>query len=62
MTRKAEWPKNVDIAKTTLALPRKLIEAGKILAIKERRTLQEVVADALEMYLRDVKKGGRDAR
>ena len=58
MTRKADWPKGLEIQKTNLGLPRRLWEAAKVRAMKENRTMQELVAEALEEYLRNVRKGG----
>jgi hypothetical protein len=46
--READKP----MAKTTMRIPADLLERAKIRAIKERRTLQEVTATALEAYLR----------
>jgi hypothetical protein len=58
MTRKSDWPKGVAIQKTALGLPRRLWEAAKVQAMKENRTLQELIAEALQDYLRKTKKGG----
>jgi hypothetical protein len=41
-----------ETAKTTLRLPASLLERAKIRAIKEHRTLQEIVADAIMAYLK----------
>jgi hypothetical protein len=41
-----------ETAKTTLRLPASLLERAKIRAIKEHRTLQEIVADAITTYLK----------
>jgi hypothetical protein len=41
-----------ETSKTTLRLPTSLLERAKIRAIKERRTLQEIVADAITTYLK----------
>jgi len=40
------------MTKTTLRLPTSLLERAKIRAIKEKRTLQEITAAALEAYLK----------
>ncbi len=40
------------MSKTTLRLPATLLERAKIRAIKEKRTLQEITAAALEAYLK----------
>ncbi len=58
MTRKAEWPRGTEIQKTNLGLPRRIWEAAKVRAMKENRTMQELVAEALEDYLRKPKRGG----
>ena len=48
--------KNTELVKTTLRLPKKLFQEAKIRAVLEERNLQELVAEALETYLK--KKGG----
>jgi hypothetical protein len=58
MTRPAKWPKGTEVQKTNLGIPRRTWEASKIQAMRENRTLQELVAEALEDYMRKVKKGG----
>ena len=58
MARKTEWPKGTEIQKTALGLPRKTWEAARLQAFKEGRTFQELVAEAIEDYLRKTKKGG----
>lgn len=47
------------MSKTTIRLPDKLLERAKIHAVKERRTLQDVIADALEAYLKASRESGR---
>jgi hypothetical protein len=59
MARKSGWPKGTEIQKTALGLPRRLWEAAKVQAMKENRTLQELIAEALEEYLRKGKKVGK---
>ena len=59
MTRKANWPTGTETQKTNLGLPRRLWEAAKVRAMKENRTMQELVAEAIEDYLRKAKKGGK---
>ena len=59
MTRKSEWATGTEIQKTAFGLPRRIWEAGKIQAMKENRTFQELVAEAIEDYLRKAKKGGK---
>ena len=49
--------KNTELVKTTLRLPKKIFQDAKIRAILEERNLQELVAEALETYLK--KKGGK---
>jgi plasmid stability protein len=39
--------------KLTVRLPDGLIQRAKIRAIKDRRTVQDLVAEALEAYLKD---------
>jgi hypothetical protein len=49
--------KNTELVKTTLRLPKKIFQDAKIRAILEERNLQELVAEALDSYLK--KKGGK---
>lgn len=49
--------KSMELVKTTLRLPKKTFQEAKIRAILEERNLQELVAEALETYLK--KKGGK---
>jgi predicted DNA binding CopG/RHH family protein len=44
--------KNNEMTKTTLRVPKHLLDACKHRAIDEGRNLQEIVADALESYLK----------
>ena len=46
-----------ELVKTTLRLPKKLLQEAKIKAVMEERNLQEIVAEALASYLK--KKGGK---
>lgn len=63
MTRKSEWPKGTDLQVMKITIPRRTWAAAKIQAVKEERTLQELVTAALNAYARDArKKGGSDAR
>jgi hypothetical protein len=62
MTRRSEWPKGTTLQKTALALPKSVWQAARVQAFKEGRTFQELVAEALQDYLRKVKKGGVDAK
>jgi len=43
--------------KLTVRLPNSLIEKAKIRAVKDRRTLQDLVSDALEAYLKSPASG-----
>jgi hypothetical protein len=58
--KKSEWPKGTEIQKTNVGLPKRTWEAAKIQAMREGRTLQELIAEAVDVYLRK-KKGGRNA-
>lgn len=58
MAKKADWPKGIEVQKVGLALPKKTWEAARLRAFKESRTFQELVAEAIEDYLRK-KKGGK---
>jgi len=49
MNMKSEKP---EMTKTTLRIPKQLLDSCKHRAIDEGRNLQEIVADALEVYLR----------
>ena len=49
-------PKATELVKTTLRLPKNLFQEAKIRAVMEERNLQDIVAEALETYLK--KKGG----
>ncbi len=46
------------VVKTTMILPEPLWQAAKIQAVRERCDLKDLVAKALELYLRTAKKGG----
>jgi hypothetical protein len=59
--KKSEWPKGTEIQKTNVGLPKRTWEAAKIQAMREGRTLQELIAEAVDLYLRKSKKGGRNA-
>ena len=50
------------MVKTTLRVPAELWEAARIRAIQERRTFQDVLADALRMYLKTPVKGEKGGR
>lgn len=59
MTKKTDWPKGTEIQKTAIGLPKKTWQAARLQAFKEGRTFQELVAEALEDYLRKPKRGGK---
>lgn len=46
------------MVKCTMKLPADVWRAGRIRAIDERRDFQDVVAEALELYLKRPQKGG----
>jgi hypothetical protein len=59
--RKTEWSKRQGKPKkTSIVVPENLWISLKARAVHGRRNVQELVAEAIEDYLR--KKGGRDAR
>jgi len=49
----------VEMVKCTMKLPADAWRAGRIRALDERRDFQEVVADALKLYLKQPQKGGK---
>ncbi len=56
--KKSYWEKGITEFQTTnLVLPKRTWEAAKIQAIRENRTLQELVAQAVDEYLKKKKKG-----
>ncbi len=50
------------MVKTTLRVPESIYKAARIRAIEERRTFQDVLADALTLYLRTSVKRGKEGR
>lgn len=48
--------------KTSLTLPMELWQQAKIRAVQERRDLQDVIASALEAYLKTAAKKAGGAR
>lgn len=44
--------KSEELIKTTLRLPKKLFQEAKILAVKEERSFQDILAEALKAYLK----------
>jgi hypothetical protein len=59
MTKRSEWRQGTELQKTSVALPRSVWEGAKVRAMKEGRTLQELVADAVTEYLKRDRKGER---
>ena len=51
-----------EMTKTTLRVPKHLLDACKHRAIDEGKNLQEIVADALESYLKTKIKSGKGKR
>jgi hypothetical protein len=49
----------IEMVKCTMKLPADIWRAGRIRALDERRDFQEVVADALKLYLKQPQKGGK---
>jgi hypothetical protein len=58
MGRKSRWPKGTQVQKTVVAVPTPTLNRARIRAIEDQTTLQEIVAAALEEYLRKRPKGG----
>jgi len=56
--RKTEWGRAGDVKRTSIVLPEALWTRVKQRALREKRNAQEIVAQALEEYLRRTKKGG----
>jgi len=54
MTKAKEQP---DKVKCTMKLPADVWRAGRIRALDERRDFQDLVADAIELYLKRPMKG-----
>jgi hypothetical protein len=50
------------MVKTTLRIPEAVWKAARMRAIEERRTFQDVLADALAMYLRTPVRAGKGGR
>lgn len=48
-----------EMVKSTVKLPEALWRAARVRALDERRDFQDVVADALVLYLKTPPKGGR---
>jgi len=46
----------VEMTKTTIRLPKTLLQSAKIQAIYEERDFQDIVADSLQTYLKTVAK------
>lgn len=63
MPRRSDWPKGAgEIQKTALGIPKKVWQAARMQAFKEGRTFQELVAEALEDYLRASRTRGSTKR
>jgi hypothetical protein len=59
--RKTNWGKGaIEVRKTSLMRPEKLWRAVRIRAVHEGRNAQEIVAEALEDYLKRPRKGGKE--
>jgi hypothetical protein len=56
MGRRSFFGKGVKPMKTSLSLPEDLWRDAKIRAVNEGRNLQDVVADALKLYLKTPRK------
>ncbi len=50
--RRTDFGKEVETMKTSLTLPEEVWKAAKIRAVQEGKNLQEVVAEALCLYLK----------
>lgn len=58
--RKTNWGKEVStLQRTSLMLPTRIWKAIRIRAVHENRNAQEIVAEALEDYLKKFRKGGK---
>ena len=56
--KKTDWGKGVTgLKRTSFVLPEKIWKAIKIRALQEGRNTQELVAEALENYLKSRKEG-----
>jgi metal-responsive CopG/Arc/MetJ family transcriptional regulator len=62
MPRPRTYGKGVETVKTSVELPEDLWRAAKILAMDEKKNLQEVIADALRNHLKAKKGGKKDER
>jgi len=61
--RKTNWGKGVSgVKRTSIMLPEKLWRAVRIRAVHEGRNAQEIVAEALEGYLKKSRKGGTNGK
>lgn len=49
-------PAEVEMAKTTIRLPKELFQSVKIQAIREERDMQLIFAEALETYMKTAAK------
>ena len=56
MGRRSFFGKGVKLMKTSLSLPEAIWREAKIRAMDEKRNLQDLVADALKLYLKTQRK------
>ena len=56
MGRRSFFGKGVKPMKTSLSLPEAIWREAKIRAVHEKRNLQDVVADAIKLYLKTPRK------
>ncbi len=55
----SHWGEGVSTVRTSIQIPENLWKAAKFRAVEEKKNLQDVIADALRVYLRVAKKGGK---
>ncbi len=55
----SNWAKGVKTMRTSIEIPEEVWTAAKIRAAQEKTNLQDVIADALRVYLRLPKRGGK---
>jgi hypothetical protein len=58
MPKKSDWPRGSLLHTTKITIPQKTWKAARIRSFQEDRAFQELVAEALEDYLRTAKKTG----
>jgi hypothetical protein len=59
MGRRSDFKKGVKTVKTSIELPEGAWRAAKIRAMDERKNLQDIVAEALEEFLANTRRGGK---